>query len=486
MFRWFFRGGENIATTRLMPLHIGKGRTIAEALKDSTDYIEDPTKTQKGELVTGYECDPMTVDMEFLISKRQYFMTTGRSQGDRDVIAYHTRQSFLPDEVTAEQANEIGRQLADRFTKGHHAYIVATHIDRAHIHNHIIFNSTRLDCKKKFRNFIGSAFAVRRISDRICLEHGLSIVENPKPSRGSYADWLGDDKPLTYQEQLRRAIDEVLEKKPADFDGFLSAMAVVGYSVKRRKPLSFRLQGQKGSTRCREETLGADYTETAIRDRISGKRGNPVRRGGSGFTPGATEQVNKLTLLIDVQAKLRAGKGPGYERWAKLFNIRQAAATLAYLQEHGMGSYDELAAKTDAVTERFNTISDSMKVLDKSLTDNAELQRHIVTYSKTRNTYIAYRKAGYSKKFKAENEADILLHQTAKKYFDTLGLAKLPTIKSLRDEYAVALAEKKTAYRDYRQARDDMRELLLVKANIDSLLDISEPKKERIHDAPTL
>jgi len=468
-----------------MPLHVGKGRTIAEAIKDSTDYLENPEKTQKGELVTGFECDPKTADAEFLLSKRQYFMQTGRDQGERDVIAYHTRQSFRPGEITPEEANEIGRELALRFTKSRHAFIVATHIDKAHIHNHIIFNSTALDCTRKFRNFLGSAFAVRRISDRICLEHRLSIVEEPKPSRGSYGDWIGDNKPLSFQEKLRRAIDEALENKPADFEAFLAAMEAAGYEVKRGKYVSFRAPGQEKFTRCRESTLGGDYTEDAIRDRIAGRRQRDAapafRRGG---IPQAGPQ--KVSLLIDIQERLQAGKGAGYERWAKIFNLKQAAQTLNYLQEHGGMSYEELAEKTATVTARYNSISGRMKELEAALNDNAALQKQIVNYSKTRAVYTEYRKAGYSKRFREAHEADILLHQTAKKYFDSLGLPKLPTVAALRTDYGTQLEEKKTAYREYRQARDEMRELLVVKANVDRLLNIPDREQEREPDAPSL
>lgn len=252
-----------------MPIHAGSGRTI----EDVIDYVENPDKTRNGELITSYECDSRTADAEFNLSKRQYFTLTGRSQGGRDIIAYHTRQSFRPGEITPEEANRVGYELAERFTKGKHAYVVCTHIDKEHIHNHIIFNSTALDCKRKFRNFIGSSFALRRVSDHICLEHGLSIVENPKPSRGHYGTWLGDDKPLSQQEKLRQAIDDILEKKPADFEAFLAAMEALGYEVKRGASyMKLRAPGDKYFTKCREATIGADYTEEAIRDRIAGRR----------------------------------------------------------------------------------------------------------------------------------------------------------------------------------------------------------------------
>lgn len=177
-----------------MPLHVGKGRNISTAISDIIDYVENPQKTDFGKFIYGYECDTRLADAEFLLSKRQYANLTGRNQGADDVIAYHLRQAFKPGEVTPEEANQIGRELALKLTKGNHAFVVCTHVDKHHVHNHIIINSTTLDCQKKFRNFWGSTWAIRQMNDKLCLEHGLSIVENPKPSREHYGTWLGNKK----------------------------------------------------------------------------------------------------------------------------------------------------------------------------------------------------------------------------------------------------------------------------------------------------
>ena len=165
-----------MAATRLIALHLNKGKSVAACLKARTDYATNPEKTEKGDLVTSYECDPMTVDEEFMLTKRKYLQITGRKQ-DNDVIAYQIRQSFKPGEITAEDANRVGYELALRFTKGKYAFIVATHTDRSHIHNHIIFNSTALDGTRKFNNFRRSGLALQRLSDIVCLEHGLSVIE---------------------------------------------------------------------------------------------------------------------------------------------------------------------------------------------------------------------------------------------------------------------------------------------------------------------
>ena len=167
-----------MATTRLMPLHIGKGRTVGQAISDIIDYTENPQKTDGGRLITSWQCDSRIADAEFLFNKNQYIQKTSRVRGEDDVIAYHLRQSFVPGEITPEDANRLGCELAKRFTKGNHAYIVCTHIDKAHIHNHVIWNSTALSQTRKYRNFWGSSRAVRRLNDTICIENGYSIVEN--------------------------------------------------------------------------------------------------------------------------------------------------------------------------------------------------------------------------------------------------------------------------------------------------------------------
>ena len=210
-----------MATTRIIPLHIGKGRTESRAISAIIDYVANPQKTDHGRLITGYECDSRVADAEFMLAKRQYIAATGRVRGADDVIAYHVRQSFCPGEITPEEANRLGVEFAKRFTKKKHAFIVCTHIDKAHVHNHIIWSSVNLNCDRKFRNFWGSTKAVRRLSDTICIENGLSIVENPKPHGKSYDQWLCNQEKPSHRELLRAAIDNAVAQKPADLDELL-------------------------------------------------------------------------------------------------------------------------------------------------------------------------------------------------------------------------------------------------------------------------
>ena len=461
-----------MATTRLMPLHVGKGRDVSTAIADIIDYVENPQKTDFGKFIYGYECDTRTADAEFLLSKRQYANLTGRNRGVDDVIAYHLRQAFRPGEVTPEEANQIGRELALKLTKGNHAFVVCTHVDKHHVHNHIIINSTTLDCQKKFRNFWGSTWAIRRMNDKLCLEHGLSIVENPKPSRDHYGTWMGSQKQPSHQEQLRWAIDAALEEKPKDFEELLKKLEAAGIEVNQeRKNLRFRVQGQQNYTRC--NTLKGDYTEQAIQERIEGTRTVKPRRTFS------QKPAPKVGLLVDIEAAVRAGKGPGYERWAKVFNLKQLSLAVIYLKEHDDMSYEDLQEKVAAATASFNTLSAQIKELESRMTANGELQKQIVNYAKTRAVYVEYRKAGYSKKFRSEHEADILLHQAAKKYFDSIGITKLPSVKSLREEYAGLLEQKRKAYAAYKQVRSDMKELHNIKANVDYLLDVPSSQEQQ-------
>lgn len=460
-----------MATTRLISMHINKGKTIAQCLTDRTDYSKNPDKTNDGEYISAYECDPAIVDAQFLLAKRQYRAITGREQKN-DVIAYQIRQSFKPGEVTPEEANRIGYELGMRWTKGRHAFIVATHIDKSHIHNHIIYNSTSLDCTRKFRDIRGSGLAVRKISDRLCLEHSLSIVENPKRGKKHYGKWLGDNRKPSFQDKLRLAIDAALAEKPADFEAFLQLIQTAGYEVKVGKHLAFRIAGQKKNTRLR--SLGDGYAEQEIRAVIAGRKIHAPRK-----TTRPDKKPQGVNLLVDIQAKLQAGKGPGYERWAKVFNLKQMAQTLNFLTENNLLEYAELEEKTAATTARFNTLSAQIKAAETRMAEIGNLKAHIVNYSKTRDVYTAYRKAGYSKKFYEANAGDILLHKAAKAAFDTLPGKKIPTIKTLQAEYQTLLSEKKKAWAEYVPARKEMRDLVMAKANITRLLGDMREQSER-------
>jgi hypothetical protein len=456
-----------------MPLHTGKGRSAGTAISDILDYVENPEKTDGGRLISSYQCDSRIADAEFLFSKRQYIAKTGRHRGADDVLAYQIRQSFAPGEITPEEANRLGRELAMRFTKGKHAFVVCTHVDKAHIHNHIIFNSTSLDCSRKFRNFWGSTKAVRRLNDTICVENGYSIVENPRPHGKSYNKWLGE-KPLCQRDQLRMAIDAALEKSPADLEALLALLREMGIEVSPRgKSIRLKAPGGKKFIRLDADSMGEGYSVDALLEVLSGERTHVP-----GTKKARQPNPSKVNLLVDIQAKLQAGKGAGYARWASVFNLKQMAHTLNYLTEHGLLEYAVLAARTNEATARCNGLLDQIKAAEQRMAEIAVLKSHIINYSKTRDVYVAYRKAGYSKAFRAEHESEILLHQAAKKYFDGLGLKKLPTVKSLQAEYAALLAEKKSAYADYRKARDEMRELLTVKANVDRLMGYEEQEKE--------
>ena len=454
-----------MATTRLMPLHTGKGRTVGTAIEAIIGYVENPEKTDNGRLITSWQCDSRVADREFLLSKQQYLRNTGRVRGADDVIAYHLRQSFRPGEITPEEANRLGCELARRFTKCNHAYIVCTHIDKAHIHNHIIWNSTALDEQRKFRNFWGSTKAIRRLSDTICIENGYSIVENPKGRGKSYDKWLGSQKQPSHRERIRYAIDDALAQNPQSFEKLLELLQKAGYQVTDGKVPSLLGEGQKRAIRM--DTLGAGYTPDDLRAILAGtKVHTPKKRR---FPDTAAKPSG--SLLVDIQAKLQEGKGAGYERWAKNFNLKQLSKTMLYLEENDLLDRSVLEERTAAATAQYHALSARIKTAEQRMAEIKVLQQHIVNYSKTRSTYVAYRQAGYSKKFLSEHEPEIILHKVAKQFFDNQGLKKLPTFKSLQAEYTQLLSEKKAIYAEYQQARKEMRTLQTAKANVERILD---------------
>lgn len=452
----FCREGVKLAATRLIALHKNKGKSVAACLKSRTDYAQNPDKTQQGELVSSYECSPLTVDEEFMLSKRQYELMTGRRQKS-DVIAYQIRQSFRPGEITAEEANKVGYELAMRFTKGKYAFIVATHTDRKHIHNHIIYNSTALDSTRKFRDFLLSGLAVQRLSDLICLEHQLSVIEI-KPYRERQKRTLYPPRESN-RDKLCAVIDNILlNEKPANFEAFLQKLEQQGYEVKRGKHTSVKGARQKRFIRFR--TLGAGYSEDEIKAVLEGKaKHQPYQKQPPKEQP--------FHLLVDIQAKLSEGKGEGYARWAKRYNLKEMSQTLIFLQENKIGSIEEMQERVNAATARYHELGDSIKAAEQRMAEIAVLRAHIINYAKTRPVYDAYRKAGYSKSFLDAHREEITLHKAAKAAFDEAGLKKLPKAKDLSIEYAALLKKKKEAYPDYRKARDEMQELMKAQKNVE-------------------
>ena len=456
-----------LAATRLIALHKNKGKSVAACLKSRTDYAQNPDKTNKGELVSSYECSPLTADEEFMLSKRQYELMTGRRQKS-DVIAYQIRQSFKPGEITAEEANKVGHELAMRFTKGKYAFIVATHTDREHIHNHIIYNSTALDSTRKFRDFLLSGLAVQRLSDLICLEHQLSVIEI-KPYRERQKRTLYPPKESN-RDRLCGVIDTVLAEKPKDYEDFLQGLEQQGYEVKRGKYTSVKGARQKRFIRFR--TLGAGYSEDEIKAVLEGKaKHQPYQKQPPKEQP--------FHLLVDIQAKLSEGKGEGYARWAKCYNLKEMSKTLIFLQENKIGSIEEMQERVNAATARYHELGDFIKAAEQRMAKIAVLRAHIVNYARTRPVYDAYRKAGYSKKFLEEHREQITLHKAAKAAFDEASLKKLPKVKELDTEYSALLSQKKATYPKYRKARDEMQELKKAQKNVELFFAEKKDTKEK-------
>ena len=445
----------DIAATRLIALHKNKGKSVVACLKSRTDYAQNPEKTEQGELVSSYECSPLTVDEEFMLSKRQYELATGRRQRS-DVIAYQIRQSFKPGEITAEEANKVGYELAMRFTKGKYAFIVATHTDREHIHNHIIYNSTALDSTRKFRDFLLSGLAVQRLSDLICLEHQLSVIEK-KPYRERQKRTLYPPKESN-RDHLCSVLDNILAEKPKGYEDFLQKLEQQGYEVKRGKYTSVKGKRQKRFIRFR--TLGTGYSEEELKAVIAGEAEHRPHQK-------QPPKEKPFNLLVDVQAKLAEGKNIGYARWAKKYNLKEMSKTLIFLQEKKIGSIEEMQERVDAATARYHELGDSIKASEKRLTEIAVLKAHIINYAKTRPVYDAYRKTGYSKRFLETHRTEITLHKAAKAAFDEANLKTLPKVKELDAEYSKRLTEKKALYPDYRKAKEEMQELLRAKKNVE-------------------
>ena len=467
-----------MAATRLIPMHLQKGRSVGQCLKDRTDYAKNDLKTENGEFVSSYECNPDTVDLEFELTKNQYEINTGRGLKDKDVIAYQIRQSFKPGEIAPEEANRIGYETAMRWTKGKHAFIVATHVDKAHIHNHIVYNSTTLDATHKYQNFFLSSFALRRLSDLICLEHGMSVIPEKKP--GQWQKRTTYPRKPSKRDDIRGVIDWIFEnKKPKDMDEFLGFMVEHGFEIKRGKYISVKAEGQKNYLRLR--SLGNGYREEDVTRRIAGELivDTGVNKISEDIVEGIASKspVKKLDMVLDIQRIIARQKGPGYERWAKVHNVKAVSKTLLYLSEHGLKDFDDLSAKATEASDRFSSITSRQKEIETRMAEIKALRQRIFNYSKSQDVFAQYKASGYSKEFFEAHRDVLLLRSAAKEAFKKVD-GKLPTVKALDEEFQKLLQEKKELYAEYKPAKERMQELLMAKQNIEKFLNRQDMQEQ--------
>ena len=477
-----------MATTRIMTVHPKKACGPAQTIKDLADYINDHAKTKGGLYITGFGCVPENITEEFMFSRDEYKSKTGRDQGEKEILAYHVRQSFLPGEIDAGMSNKLGYEL----TGGEFSFIVCTHTDTPHIHNHILVNAVNMDCDKKFRNEIGSFKRVRQIADRISAANNLSVVEKPDLSKGTKNRY----EKQTKREGLVRLIDEILEKQqPKNFDEFLKLLEKKGCKVRRRgKTISVRPPGAERFFRFKsgEKGMAEGYDEASLRKKIAEMQRAAQADSRDGFDSKAeknttdtpdTEDISsaankqstleadasatetpaepsikishdkKINLLIDIENSIKAQTSPGYERWAKGFNLQQAAETLLFLQTNNLTDLGALTQAASQAKTYYDALQNRIDSADARIKEVNTLQRHIGAYNKNRDVYSQYLLTKRSPAFRQENEKAIASVEEAKAYFDSSGLEKLPTINELREEYSRLSQEKHDCY----QARNEMR-----------------------------
>lgn len=414
-----------MAATCIMPIHINKGKTARQCIGERLDYIMNPKKTDGGILVSTYACSPETAADEFMLFRQEYQANTGRTQ-ENEVIGYHVRQAFKPEEITPEVANEIGNELASRMTDDQFAYVVATHIDKHHIHNHIILCSTDLEGQHKYRDVKQSAKDLAQISDSLCREHELSVIQNPQDKTVSYDKWQGNQRRFTHRDELRMIIDAALRMQPDGFDALMQLLEDAGCRIKRGAHIS--IKPPEGKRYIRLDTLGSEYDETSLRRTLAHDHVHIPKIPRGDFTE------SQLKRLVDIEAKLRAGKGKGYQVWAERNNIDAKAQMVIFLKEHQIGSLEELNDQIQELTDQRDSLKASIREKQNRMKEINRQRQAIRDYSRTEEVYTQYRESGWSVKFYQEHRQEIEDHRNAQAVYSSLD-GKIPTLKELTAEY---------------------------------------------------
>lgn len=457
-----------MATTRIIPMHINKGKTIAQCMKARLDYVKNPDKTEGGELITSYACAPQTADQEFLLSRNAYLANTGR-QIHNEIIAYQLRQSFKPGEVTPEEANQIGYELASRFLNRDHAFIVATHTDRHHIHNHIVFCAFSLDCTRKFKDVSHSWKDLSRLSDSICREHQLSVVPEAQGKAVAYDHWLGENKPLSCRDTLRIMLDTALHMQPDGFDALMQMMEEVGCLIRHGAHIS--IKPPNGQRYIRLDSLGPEYSEAALTRTLAEKHVHVPK------VPKGKYSRSQIELYINIEAKLRDGRGKGYERWASRHNTDAIAQSMIYLKENHFDSYEMLEDAIQELTGKRNELKARMRASQARMKEISEQKKAILTYRRTKSVYAQYRESGWSPAFYNAHAKEIEAHKAAVQVYQKAS-GQLPTLDELSAEYDRLLHQKREDSAALVPVQSRLQDLRRIKHNIDIITDDRLPHAE--------
>ena len=435
---------------------VTKIKAIRGTLSKAIAYILNPEKTDEKLLVSSYGCASETAAREFEWTRK---IAEQKGMNPVRIIARHVIQSFEIGEVTPELAHEIGKQFADEILGGKYEYVLTTHIDKDHVHNHLIFNAVDFVDYHAYKSYKRIYYDMREVSDRLCKENGLSVIP-PSQNKGmGYKEYTEAKRGTSWKQKLKQTIDRLVITAK-DYDDFLRLMQEAGYEIKTGKYISFRAEGQERFTR--SKTIGENYTEERIKERIAGRT---PRRSRKQTTP------KGISLIGDIQERIRLIDSKGYEHKAKLTILKEAARTLNYLTENNLLQYDDLEKKVEDVHSSYDRTGKELKGVEARLREVQPLIKNISNYQRLKPMYDAFQKAKDKPGFKAKHEAELVIFEAARSTLLAMqGDKKLPSLKTLQAEQQRLLEEQQRLYDERAKLKKEEKKIETIKSNVDTFL----------------
>ena len=435
---------------------VTKIKAIRGTVNKAIAYITNPEKTDEKLLVSSYGCATETAAQEFEWTRK---IAEQQGMSPVKILARHVIQSFDIGEVSPEVAHEIGKQFADEILKGKYEYVLATHIDKGHCHNHIIFNSVDYVDHHAYKSYRKIYYEMREVSDRLCKEHGLSVIPPSQGKGMGYKEYTEATRGTSWKQKLKQTIDRcVIAAK--DYDEFLKLMQDAGYEIKPGKYISFRAEGQERFTRAK--TIGENYTEERIKERIQGR--NPRKRQ-------MQTNRNYISLISDIQDRIKQIDSKGYEHSMKIKILKEAARTLNYLTENELLQYADLEKKVEDIHSSYERTGTDLKTVESRLREVQPLIKNISNYQKLKPIYDAFTKARDKQSFRAKHEAELVIFEAAKSTLLAMqGGEKLPSLKSLQAEQQRLLEEQQHLYAERARLKKEAKMIETMKANVDDFL----------------